>query len=274
MKNIRFFLLFVMVTVALIGCGGSDEQTQTDESGPPPFPPQGSSWQWQLNGDINDEYDTFAYDIDLSTNSAEQIADLKQQGRFVICYFSAGSFESYRDDAGAFFEEDLGNTLANFGQERWLNTRSNNVREIMKSRMESAVSKGCDAVEPDNMDGHINDSGFELTAEDTVDYSIFIAEYARSLGLYVGMKNNVGLAGQLQPYFDFAINESCYRFSECTKLSPFYNAKKAIFHVEYLSVADVGDGKLDTVCAQTKPLGISTIVLPVALNDAYRFSCN
>ncbi|MEO2279617.1 endo alpha-1,4 polygalactosaminidase [Pseudoalteromonas pernae] len=274
MKNIRFFLLFVMVTVALIGCGGSDEQTQTEESGPPPFPPQGSSWQWQLIGDINDEYETFAYDIDLSTNSAEQIADLKQQGRFVICYFSAGSFESYRDDAGAFFETDLGNVLTNYDQERWLDTRSKNVREIMKSRMESAVSKGCDAVEPDNMDGHINDSGFELTAEDTVDYSIFIAEYARNLGLYVGMKNNVGLAGQLQPYFDFAINESCYRFSECTKLSPFYNAKKAIFHVEYLSVADVGDGKLDTVCAQTKPLGISTIVLPVALNDAYRFSCN
>ncbi|WP_462159652.1 endo alpha-1,4 polygalactosaminidase [Pseudoalteromonas sp. GB56] len=273
MHAIRYFLLSVVLSISLLGCGG-DGETETEISGPPPYPPQGSTWQWQLLGDINSEYDTFAYDIDLFTNSAEVITELKQQGRFVICYFSAGSYESYREDAGHFLEVDLGNTLENYDQERWLDTRSNQVREIMKVRMELAASKGCDAVEPDNMDGHINDSGFELTASDSIDYSIFIAQYAQSLGLYVGMKNNVGLAAQLQPYFDFAVNESCYRFSECTRLSPFYNAKKAIFHVEYLSVADVGDGKLDDVCAQTQPLGFSTIALPVALDDAYRFSCD
>ncbi|MFY8274685.1 endo alpha-1,4 polygalactosaminidase [Pseudoalteromonas sp. SSDWG2] len=278
MKDIRFFLLFVMVTVTLIGCGGSDEQTQTDDevviAPPQGFPPPLSTWQWQLKGSVNDEYDVFVYDIDLFVNSPEIISDLQTQGRFVVCYFSAGTYEPYRPDSELFIDEDFGNALEVFDQERWLNTRSEHVREIMKSRMQLAKEKGCDAVEPDNMDAHINDNGLGLSAEDTIDYSIFIAEYAKGLDLYVGMKNNVGLTDELAQYYDFAINESCYRFSECHLLAPFYENNKAVFHVEYLSVADVGDGKLDEVCAQTKSLGISTLVLPVLLDDAYRFSCD
>ena len=257
----------------LVGCGGSSSDSQAP-AGPPPYPPQGSTWQWQLLGALNSEYDVFAYDIDLFNTAAETIASLQQQGRFVICYFSAGSYESYREDAGEFLDSELGNTLANFANERWLDTRSSNVRAIMRARMDLAAAKGCDAVEPDNVDGHINNTGFALTRENSINYSQFIAEYARSLGLYVGLKNNVGLAHTLEPYFDFAVNESCFRFNECARLAPFVDAKKAVFHVEYLSVAEVGSGELQRVCAQTEPLGFSTLVLPTALNDAYRFSCS
>ena len=33
--------------------------------------------------------------------------------------------------------------------------------------------------------------------------------------------------------FDFAINEQCFEFSECDMLTPFINANKAVFEVEY-----------------------------------------
>jgi len=46
----------------------------------------------------------------------------------------------------------------------------------MRSRLDLAKSKGCDAVEPDNMDGYTNSTGFNLTYRDQLKYNIFIAD--------------------------------------------------------------------------------------------------
>ena len=54
--------------------------------------------------------------------------------------------------------------LAEWPDERWLDTRSGNVREIMRGRLQLARDKGCDGVEPDNVDGFDNNNGLGLTA--------------------------------------------------------------------------------------------------------------
>lgn len=42
------------------------------------------------------------YDVDLFDSTPSQIAEYKKQGKKVVCYFSAGSFENGRSDASSF----------------------------------------------------------------------------------------------------------------------------------------------------------------------------
>src|SRR5205085_397108 len=78
------------------------------------------------------------YDVDLFDVSASQIAGLKAQGRDVICYFSAGSYEDWRPDANQFPASALGRSNGWPG-ERWLDIRNATVRDIMKHRLDLAV---------------------------------------------------------------------------------------------------------------------------------------
>jgi hypothetical protein len=233
-------------------------------------PKPGTSWQWQLSGlPLDTSFDVEVYDIDLVETKATEIDALHAAGRKVICYFSAGSWDSFRPDAGDFSETDKGSPLdPPFADELWLDIRSDAVRSIMKKRLDLAVSKKCDAVEPDNVDGYSNDNGFGLTATDQLDFNKFIANEAHARGLSVGLKNDIEQLGDLVDSFDWALNEECFTYSECDTYAPtFIQAGKAVFHAEYVDA-----GELATVCAVTKPLMISTIVKNIEL-DAFRLAC-
>jgi len=98
------------------------------------------------------------FDIDLFDTPETTIQQLHSLGKKVICYFSAGSYEDWRSDAKEFKNEDLGKQLDGWPGEKWLNLGSDNVRAIMKKRLEIAKEKGCDGVEPDNVDGYVRTS--------------------------------------------------------------------------------------------------------------------
>lgn len=231
-------------------------------------PPPLTSWQWQLSGAIDTSVDVTVYDVDMIEATDAELAKLKADGRKVICYFSAGSYEPYRPDAGEFAPADLGNELVGWPGERWLDTRSDGVRTIMKARLDVAKTRGCDGVEPDNVDAYSNDSGFPLTADTQIDFNSFIAAEAHARGLSVGLKNDVDQAADLAPLFDWALNEECYTYDECDGYAAtFIAAGKAVFQTEY-----VAESELANVCAVTKPLGLSTILKDLDL-DAYRVPC-
>ena len=187
--------------------------------------PSGTTpWQWQLTDlPVDQSYDVVMYDIDLFDNDASVVASLHAQGRVVIAYFSAGSWEDWRPDADDFPDSVKGNNNGWPG-EKWLDVRQLDVLgPIMEARMDLAVQKGFDGVEPDNVDGYDNDSGF----------NIFLANAAHQRGLSVCLKNDVGQVVDLEPYFDWALNEECYNYNECDELLPFIDAGKAVMHVEY-----------------------------------------
>lgn len=96
------------------------------------------------------------FDIDLFDTPTETIQKLHDLGKKVICYFSAGSYEDWRPDAGQFQDSDLGKGLDGWPGEKWLKVQSENVRKIMKTRVEMASEKGCDGVDPDNVDGYVS----------------------------------------------------------------------------------------------------------------------
>jgi hypothetical protein len=230
-------------------------------------PRPGTSWQWQLTGTIDTRFDVAMYDIDLFEAPQGTIDELHGAGRVVICYFSAGSYEEWRIDAAEFPSAGLGKALEGWPGERWLDVRHAGVRQVVRARLDRAVAKRCDGVEPDNVDGYANDSGFPLTASDQLDFNRFLAAEAHARQLSIGLKNDLDQVPDLLSHFDWALDEECVAWGECARLSPFIQAGKAVFHVEY------GDASLaTTVCPATSPLGFSTLIKNLDL-DAPRTAC-
>lgn len=272
----------LLLAVAVMGCSGdaSGPQSTLDPNVPPVTegnwyrPDVATTWQWQLLGTVNTAYDVDVYDIDLFDVPESVIGALQAAGRRVICYFSAGSFEDFRPDAGRFPQDVLGNTLEGFDDERWLDIRSTTVLEILYDRLDLAVQKGCDGVEPDNVDGHVNNSGFDLTATDQLAFNRRIANAAHERGLTVALKNDLDQVLDLLDYFDLSVNEQCHEFDECSLLEPFVTAGKPVFNAEYDNRFVSDANQRDQMCSSARARNLRTLVLPLDLDDAFRFSCD
>ena len=220
--------------------------------------PVGISWQWQITETVDTSHDVDLYDVDLFQLTSAVEETLHADGRRVICYFSAGSFEPWTDDADQFPEEAIGKKLDGWPDERWLDHTRADVRALMSARLDLAVERGCDGVEPDNVTAHNNRTGFGINATEQLDYNRFLADEAHTRGLSVALKNDLDQITALLDWFDFAVNEECADFDECATLRPFVEADKAVLHAEYVDRwADAPD-KAREVCG-VEP-GLSTIV--------------
>lgn len=193
----------------------------------------GTSWYIQLGGPVDLGRPEAVYDISASGTHAADIATLKAAGKVVICYFSAGTWESYRPDAGEFPAEVMGLPMAGWEDERWLDIRSPIVRDLMVRRIEAAKEKGCDGIDPDNTDGFHTQTGFPLTTEDQVAFHRHLASAAHERGMLIGLKNTIGLVRELIDTADFAIVESCYNDGDCGAYDGFVSQNKAVFIAHY-----------------------------------------
>jgi len=179
-------------------------------------------------------FDVAMYDIDLFETPVETIERLHDDGRVVICYFSAGSRESWRPDADQFPAEMIGDPLDDWPGEHWLDIRQlDALAPIMTARLDLAAQKGCDGVEPDNIDGYLNKTGFPLSYQDQIEYNLWLADQAHQRLLSIGLKNDLEQIPDLITDFDWALVESCFTYRECERLLPFIQAGKAVFGVEY-----------------------------------------
>ncbi len=192
-----------------------------------------TSWQWQLQGTIDESVRAHMYDVDMFETPASTVTSLHSAGRIVLCYVDAGTWENFRPDASKFPHSVKGRPNGWPG-ERWLDIRRLDVLgPILRARVASCDRKGFDGVEFDNVDGYANHTGFQLTAADQLRFDVWLANLAHRHRLSVAMKNDLGQVGKLLPYFDFALDEQCFQYQECFKLKPFLQAGKAVFEVEY-----------------------------------------
>lgn len=241
------FILALAIALQLAACAGP-KPTATQLKSPSLTPTSVSpanveawqpelntSWQWQLDDlPVDQALNVDMYDIDLFDNDATIVAALHAQGRRVVCYMNAGGWEDWRPDAGQFPAEVIGANLDNWEGERWLDIRRIDVLgPIIEARMDLCVAKGFDGIEPDNVDGFLNDTGFQLTYEDQSRYNIWLANAAHQRGLSIGLKNDMEQIPDLLPHFDWALNEQCFEYDECETLLPFIQAGKPVFNVEY-----------------------------------------
>ncbi|MFB9375820.1 endo alpha-1,4 polygalactosaminidase [Kineococcus gynurae] len=239
-------------------------------------PEAGTSWQWQLSGPLDLSLDVAVYDVDREV-PATVVEQLHERGIRVVCYVSVGTVEDYRDDAAAFPPEVRGEPLPEWPDERWLDVRRwDLVGPPLLRRFDECRDKGFDAVEADNVDAWVNDSGFDLTAEDQLRFVRRLADAAHERGLAFGLKNDLDQVTDLVDDVDFAVVEECARYDECDRLAPLVAAGKAVLHVEYRD----GDDRLDDeeFCRLTDPAadpvftGISSLLKNLDL-DAARTTC-
>ncbi|KAK4448005.1 Spherulation-specific family 4-domain-containing protein [Podospora aff. communis PSN243] len=205
-------------------------------------PKVGALWQIVLNQvlNIDDENPTVepanveVFDIDMYLHqNSTVVANLHRLGKKVICYFSAGTFEGDRPDSYRFQQSDLGDDLKDWPGERWLNLSSPSVRDIMASRVDIASQMGCDAIDPDNVDGYQNDNGLSLTSDDSVEFLDFLADKAATLNMAIGLKNAPDIIADALPLVQFAVNEQCAESDNCSPFGRFIKAGKPVFHIEY-----------------------------------------
>ncbi|KAF4554719.1 Hypothetical protein D9617_3g017870 [Elsinoe fawcettii] len=282
-RRLLWIIVGVILVVALaIGLGvglglglnsGGDDDNDNGGSSPPSAPsPTGtvtnrtfwqpavnSSWQIVLLNPITvaddattTDPDVEVFDIDLFTNNQSTINKLHSLNKKVICYFSAGSYEPNRPDSSQFTATDKGKGLDGWPGEVWLQTNSDNVRKIMSSRIKLASDKGCDAIDPDNVDGFQNDNGLGLTANDTVSFMKFLSDEANRYNMSTGLKNAGDVIDDVLSYTHFSVNEQCVQYGECATFSPFVEAGKPVFHIEYPSGApSVSTEAVTNVCSRS-----------------------
>ena len=215
--------------------------------------PTTASWQWQLQGKIDVSIDAPVYEVDGFEVSARTVAQLHRRGRKVICYLDVGSWESYRSDAGRFPEAVLGRAYEGYPDERWLDIRRiDMLAPILRQRFDLCQRKGFDAVEPDNIAGYENKTGFPLKAGDQLRFNRWVAREVHRRGMSVALKNDPGQVKQLVGSFDFAVVEECFAYDECGMFNPFVDAGKAVFVAEY-------EEPLAAICAQAERLRFNVI---------------
>ncbi len=229
------------------------EWIEFDDGPKPTFsgwvPPVGTRWQYQLQPPVNanvtavpwtggpavgpDVFDIDLYEADGVTPAANTVSAIHALGRKAICYVSAGTYENWRPDAGAFPSVVLGGGNGWPG-EKWLDIRRIDlIGPIIDARVAKCVEAGFDAVEFDNMDAAFNRSGFKVTPAQQIEFNRAMADIAHARGLAVGLKNDVAQLTQLEAWFDFAINEQCAQYNECDGYDAWTAAGKAVAQVEY-----------------------------------------
>jgi hypothetical protein len=228
------------------------------------------TWQWQLSGDIDTSFDVDMYDIDLFDAPQKVIDELHSREKKVICYFSAGSWEDWRDDAVDFPDSVLGNDYEGWPGEKWLDIRQIDLlAPIMKTRLDLCKNKGFDGVEPDNIHAYLENTGFPLSYEDQINYNKWLANEAHERGLSIGLKNDPDQVNDLINYYDFAVVEECFEYDECDPFDIFVQNEKAVFGVEY----NVGDKPNDYFCAEADRRSFSWMLMPLELDGAPIHSC-
>jgi hypothetical protein len=196
--------------------------------------PQTTAWQWQLQGRLDLAVAASVYDVDGFEATKAEVAALHGRGRRAICYLDVGSWESYRPDRGEFPKAVIGRRYEGFPDERWLDVgRFQLFRKPLEQRIAMCARKGFDAVEPDNLAGFENDTGFEITAAQQLRFNRWIAAQVHRRGMAVALKNDPTQVPQLLGNFDFAIVEECFQYDECGRFEPFVEAGKAVFEAEY-----------------------------------------
>jgi len=231
----------------------STKSTVPPTNMPKPAIPLQASWQIQYTGTMDYSLAVDIYNLDLFDTEATVIDDLKSRGIFVMCYFSAGSYEDWRPDTSAFPADVLGNDMEGWPGEKWLDIRQlETIIPIMEARLDLAHQKGCDGVDPDNVNAYANETGFSLSSQDQFTYNVFLAEAAHARGLWIGLKNDLEQIPELLPYYDWALNEECFAYDECHLLLPFIQAGKPVFVIEYETLPE-------EFCPQANKMGFNAI---------------
>jgi hypothetical protein len=267
MDGARAAFVVLSAALAAASCGEARGTLVTTGAAPVWRPAPAATWQVQLTGPLDASFDVAIYDVDLFDTTQAQLDALHAAGRRVICYVSVGTYEPWRADASSFPAAALGDALAGFPNERWLDTRDAAVRGLMMARLDLAAGKGCDGVDLSNMSTEGATTGFDLTVADAEVYARLLAGAAHARGLGAGLGGGADVAGAVAGTFEWALTEGCLGDGTCASYGAFAAAGKVVFGVEFGAAADA-----PTICPAAKAAGLDALIKNPAY-DAFRVAC-
>lgn len=206
---------------------------------------QNLRWYWQLQGEVIATHEVEVYDIDIDAPQAV-IDTLKSRGVKLICYFSVGTVELFRDDANQFPQRAIGQAYPGYEDERWLDLSNYQLfADIMRARLDRCAAKGFDGVEGDNVDAfnqaipddnNIVQQGtsFGITEKQSAEYVLWLAAESHKRGLAFGLKNAEALAPAVIDQVDWIITENCFVDGWCDDVKLFVENNKPVFMTEYV----------------------------------------
>ncbi|KKY14400.1 hypothetical protein UCRPC4_g06759 [Phaeomoniella chlamydospora] len=236
-------------------------------------PAVGTKWDYRLEYVSTASISGFnVLFLDLFDVGAIDITYLHQKGVKVVCYFSAGTAENWRSDYSSFSKTDLGSSVSGWAGEKYVDIRSTNVRNIMIKRLNMAVTKKCDGVDPDNVDSYANKNGKSLTATDATSYVNYLADAAHARGLAIGLKNAPRLISNTISRMQWSVQEQCHDEGSCALYAPFIKANKPVFNVEYpkgstSNTVSISATKLAKYCKDSTSKSFSIIIKNLDLDN-------
>jgi hypothetical protein len=245
-------------------------------------PTPGLRWQYQLQGNVNVGIcappvgggacvPPNAFDVDLYAGNGTSldtsaVRQIHARHAHAVCYVDAGTWENWRPDAARYPKQLLGNGNGWPG-ERWLDIRATKLLlPIIATRVQKCAKAGFDAVDFDNVEGYQNQSGFPLTAGAQLKFNRALAGLAHARGMAVGLKNDLAQLGALRTSFDFAVNEQCFAYHECSAYNGWVKARKPVIEIEY-------SGSTAEFCADAAAHGRDAIRKALALRDKPYVPC-
>ncbi|ORX57831.1 hypothetical protein BCR36DRAFT_409294 [Piromyces finnis] len=178
--------------------------------------------------------------VEIDIIHEDHLKEFHKLGKKVICYFSGGTAEDFRDDYKEYFKHEglVKNKYPEWDGERFVDVRKDSLKPIIKARMQKAINMGCDAIDVDNLDLYQarpvkNEWSNPLTKEEAITFATWVGNTAHSMGIAVGLKNCFDIVDNVGKYFDFGISEDCARKSECQYYKNFIKTGKPVFAINY-----------------------------------------
>jgi hypothetical protein len=143
----------------------------------------------------------------------------------------------------------------------------------MLARLELSVTKGCDGVDPDNVNGYDNDNGLGLTQATALDYVNFLADVAYVRNLAISLKNAGDIVPNVIHKMEWSVQEQCIWYGECDFYRPFTDQGNQVFHVEYPKGAatnknaSIATSQKISICGGERAKGFSTIIKNMDLDQ-------
>jgi len=147
-------------------------------------------------------------------------------------------------------------------KETWMDIRRKDILQpLIRKRMKKAIAAKCDAIEVDCLGAHRHaPKDIGVTKDDVLVFAKWVAEMAHQEGISIGLKNVATLAESLEPYFDFAVVESCARSPKlCAHYIPFTKHGKAVFTIHYGNVDGSFEKQKSMLVKEQKGMGFTCI---------------
>lgn len=239
------------------------------------------TWQWQLQGEVDVTFPVDVYNVDIEIPQ-RKLDRLIERGIKVICYFSAGTVESFRADAELFAQDIVGEQYEDLVDEKWVDYANiEALTPIMRARLDKCAEKGFHAVEIDNVDAHNYESrdangnvtnigtNFNMTLDESIAYVRWLTNEAHSRGLGIGLKNAEEMVPDVVDEVDWMLVEDCYFDSWCNAATAFIDANKPVFMAEYDDLVP----DFAPACELAKALGFSAIWRDPGLSNRLYLAC-